>query len=147
MVGGVLESNKGWDIAGKVTNCISKVFPGAHPIRPEVCVISSLLLFFFIIITHSRSYRMAIYCEKCRFAACFDRFRPLVKLHWESETQVLYFYNWVHNLHSTSVLVLYDDFFDNTTNLKIRDPIVKSEVANQFEISPKSRGTVVFLRR
>nr|CAD1823210.1 unnamed protein product [Ananas comosus var. bracteatus] len=36
MVGGVLESNKGWDIAGKVTNCISKVFPGAHPIRPEV---------------------------------------------------------------------------------------------------------------
>ncbi|XP_020100003.1 N-acetyl-D-glucosamine kinase-like isoform X2 [Ananas comosus] len=35
MVGGVLESNKGWDIAGKVTNCISKVFPGAHPIRPE----------------------------------------------------------------------------------------------------------------
>ncbi|OAY84647.1 N-acetyl-D-glucosamine kinase, partial [Ananas comosus] len=39
MVGGVLESNKGWDIAGKVTNCISKVFPGAHPIRPEVYIV------------------------------------------------------------------------------------------------------------
>ncbi|KAG1365041.1 putative N-acetyl-D-glucosamine kinase [Cocos nucifera] len=36
MVGGVLEANKRWDIGKEVINCISKVYPGAHPIRPKV---------------------------------------------------------------------------------------------------------------
>ncbi|KAG6536239.1 hypothetical protein ZIOFF_001290 [Zingiber officinale] len=36
MVGGVLEANKRWDIGKEVVKCISKVFPGALPIRPEV---------------------------------------------------------------------------------------------------------------
>lgn len=36
MVGGVLEGNKKWDISGEVIKCISKVFPGVCPIRPEV---------------------------------------------------------------------------------------------------------------
>ncbi|GMN54657.1 hypothetical protein TIFTF001_023787 [Ficus carica] len=36
MVGGVLESNKGWDIGKEVVNYIQKLYPGAHPIRPKV---------------------------------------------------------------------------------------------------------------
>lgn len=36
MVGGVLDSNKNPDIGKEVINCISKVYPGVHPIRPEV---------------------------------------------------------------------------------------------------------------
>ncbi|XP_062196234.1 uncharacterized protein LOC133899271 [Phragmites australis] len=36
LVGGVLEGNKKWNISGEVVNSISKVFPGVHPIRPEV---------------------------------------------------------------------------------------------------------------
>ncbi|XP_073100117.1 uncharacterized protein [Elaeis guineensis] len=36
MVGGVLEANKRWDIGKEVINCISKVYPGADPIRPKV---------------------------------------------------------------------------------------------------------------
>ncbi|XP_077243873.1 actin-like ATPase superfamily protein isoform X1 [Tasmannia lanceolata] len=36
MVGGVLEANKNWDIGKEVVNCISKVYPGACPIRPKV---------------------------------------------------------------------------------------------------------------
>ncbi|XP_072966703.1 uncharacterized protein [Typha angustifolia] len=36
MVGGVLEANKKWDIGREVMYCVSKVYPGAHPIRPEV---------------------------------------------------------------------------------------------------------------
>ncbi|KAL6856851.1 hypothetical protein ACP4OV_018233 [Aristida adscensionis] len=36
LVGGVLEGNKKWDISGEVVNCISRAFPGVHPIRPEV---------------------------------------------------------------------------------------------------------------
>lgn len=36
MVGGVLEANKRWDIGKEVVKCISKVFPGALPIRPKV---------------------------------------------------------------------------------------------------------------
>ncbi|KAJ4805506.1 N-acetyl-D-glucosamine kinase [Rhynchospora pubera] len=36
MVGGVLESNKKWDIGKEVTKCISKVYPGINPIQPEV---------------------------------------------------------------------------------------------------------------
>ncbi|KAL5731606.1 hypothetical protein ACHQM5_004317 [Ranunculus cassubicifolius] len=36
MVGGVLEANKMWDIGTEVINCISKDFPGVHPIRPKV---------------------------------------------------------------------------------------------------------------
>ncbi|KAF7109231.1 hypothetical protein CFC21_109527 [Triticum aestivum] len=36
LVGGVLEGNKKWDISGEVIKCISKVFPGVCPIRPEV---------------------------------------------------------------------------------------------------------------
>ncbi|XP_008799089.2 N-acetyl-D-glucosamine kinase-like [Phoenix dactylifera] len=35
MVGGVLEANKRWDIGKEVINRISKVCPGAHPIRPK----------------------------------------------------------------------------------------------------------------
>ncbi|TVU43497.1 hypothetical protein EJB05_09973 [Eragrostis curvula] len=38
LVGGVLEGNKKWNISGEVVNCISKVFPGVHPIRPEVVI-------------------------------------------------------------------------------------------------------------
>ncbi|KAJ1694976.1 hypothetical protein LUZ63_011674 [Rhynchospora breviuscula] len=36
MVGGVLESNKKWDIGKEVTQCISKIYPGVNPIQPEV---------------------------------------------------------------------------------------------------------------
>ncbi|KAJ3678332.1 hypothetical protein LUZ60_002135 [Juncus effusus] len=36
MVGGVLESNKKWDIGKEVVKCISKVYPGVDPIQPEV---------------------------------------------------------------------------------------------------------------
>ncbi|KQJ94952.1 hypothetical protein BRADI_3g14310v3 [Brachypodium distachyon] len=36
LVGGVLEGNKKWNISGEVIKCISEVFPGVHPIRPEV---------------------------------------------------------------------------------------------------------------
>jgi len=36
MVGGVLETNEGWDIGEEVINCISKDFPGILPIRPKV---------------------------------------------------------------------------------------------------------------
>lgn len=36
MVGGVLETNEGWDIGEEVINCISKDFPGVLPIRPKV---------------------------------------------------------------------------------------------------------------
>uniref|UniRef100_J3MVP6 N-acetyl-D-glucosamine kinase n=1 Tax=Oryza brachyantha TaxID=4533 RepID=J3MVP6_ORYBR len=36
LVGGVLEGNKKWNISGEVVRCISEVFPGVHPIRPEV---------------------------------------------------------------------------------------------------------------
>ncbi|KAJ8753393.1 hypothetical protein K2173_019792 [Erythroxylum novogranatense] len=36
MVGGVLEANKRWDIGKEVVNCISRDYPGALPIRPEV---------------------------------------------------------------------------------------------------------------
>ncbi|KAF0911754.1 hypothetical protein E2562_011748 [Oryza meyeriana var. granulata] len=36
LVGGVLEGNKKWNISGEVVRCISKVFPGVHPVRPEV---------------------------------------------------------------------------------------------------------------
>jgi hypothetical protein len=46
MVGGVLESNKKWDIGREVIKCISKVYPGVDPIHPEV-LIFELILFFF----------------------------------------------------------------------------------------------------
>eukprot|EP01018_Ginkgo_biloba_P031079 Gb_03552 [translate_table: standard] len=36
MVGGVLETNEGWDIGKQVVNCISKDFPGVFPIMPKV---------------------------------------------------------------------------------------------------------------
>ncbi|XP_077221250.1 uncharacterized protein LOC143854982 [Tasmannia lanceolata] len=36
MVGGVLGANKNWDIGKEVVQCISKVYPGACPIRPKV---------------------------------------------------------------------------------------------------------------
>ena len=36
MVGGVLESNKSWDIGKEVINYIQKIYPGAQPIRPKV---------------------------------------------------------------------------------------------------------------
>ncbi|XP_009402565.1 uncharacterized protein LOC103986320 [Musa acuminata AAA Group] len=36
MVGGVLEANKRWDIGKEVVNCVSKIFPGALPIRPKL---------------------------------------------------------------------------------------------------------------
>ncbi|KAH9288239.1 hypothetical protein KI387_032356, partial [Taxus chinensis] len=36
MVGGVLETDEGWDISKDVVNCISKEFPGVHPIQPKV---------------------------------------------------------------------------------------------------------------
>ncbi|KAF3320560.1 N-acetyl-D-glucosamine kinase-like protein [Carex littledalei] len=36
MVGGVLESNKKWDIGREVIKCVSKVYPGVDPIHPEV---------------------------------------------------------------------------------------------------------------
>ncbi|KAM7497662.1 hypothetical protein LguiA_022076 [Lonicera macranthoides] len=36
MVGGVLETNKSWDIGKEVISCISKDFPGVLPIRPKV---------------------------------------------------------------------------------------------------------------
>ncbi|EXB75222.1 hypothetical protein L484_026004 [Morus notabilis] len=36
MVGGVLESNKSWDIGKEVIKYIQKLYPGAHPIRPKV---------------------------------------------------------------------------------------------------------------
>ncbi|KAF9588931.1 hypothetical protein IFM89_017610 [Coptis chinensis] len=36
MVGGVLQANKSWDIGREVINCISKDYPGVHPIRPKV---------------------------------------------------------------------------------------------------------------
>lgn len=36
MVGGVLESNKSWDIGKEVIKYIQKLYPGAYPIRPKV---------------------------------------------------------------------------------------------------------------
>ncbi|THU61837.1 hypothetical protein C4D60_Mb07t27470 [Musa balbisiana] len=36
MVGGVLEANKSWDIGKAVVDCITKIYPGAHPVRPTV---------------------------------------------------------------------------------------------------------------
>ncbi|XP_057819672.1 uncharacterized protein LOC131032653 isoform X2 [Cryptomeria japonica] len=36
MVGGVLETDEGWDISKDVVNCISKDFPGVVPIQPKV---------------------------------------------------------------------------------------------------------------
>lgn len=36
MVGGVLETNEGWDIGEEVVSCISKDFPGVLPIRPKL---------------------------------------------------------------------------------------------------------------
>lgn len=36
LVGGVLKANKSWDIGKEVVDCISRVYPGVHPIHPEV---------------------------------------------------------------------------------------------------------------
>ncbi|KAJ0467147.1 putative hexokinase [Helianthus annuus] len=36
MVGNVLEANRRWDIGKEVIDCISKDFPGTHPVRPKV---------------------------------------------------------------------------------------------------------------
>ncbi|KAJ8470136.1 hypothetical protein OPV22_024479 [Ensete ventricosum] len=36
MVGGVLEANKSWDIGKAVVDCITKIYPGAHSVRPTV---------------------------------------------------------------------------------------------------------------
>lgn len=36
LVGGVLKANKSWDVGKEVVDCISKVYPGVHPIHPEV---------------------------------------------------------------------------------------------------------------
>ncbi|WOL07878.1 N-acetyl-D-glucosamine kinase-like [Canna indica] len=36
MVGGVLEANDGWDIGKEVIDSITKIYPGAHPVRPTV---------------------------------------------------------------------------------------------------------------
>lgn len=44
MVGGVLETNKSWDIGKEVINGIQKLFPGAHLIRPKVIIFSNLTL-------------------------------------------------------------------------------------------------------
>lgn len=46
MVGGVLESNKKWDIGKEVIECISKVYPGVDPIHPEVLI---MIVFFFFL--------------------------------------------------------------------------------------------------
>ncbi|KAM5580156.1 hypothetical protein ABKV19_009743 [Rosa sericea] len=43
MVGGVLEANKRWDIGKEVIRCISKDYPGAVPIRPEVRIFYAVL--------------------------------------------------------------------------------------------------------
>lgn len=37
MVGGVLEENESWDIGKEVIDSITKIYPGAHPVRPKVC--------------------------------------------------------------------------------------------------------------
>lgn len=36
LVGGVLVSNKNWDIGQKVVECLMKTYPGAFPVRPKV---------------------------------------------------------------------------------------------------------------
>ncbi|KAF3450296.1 hypothetical protein FNV43_RR06376 [Rhamnella rubrinervis] len=36
MVGGVLETNKSWDVGKEVINSIQKLYPGAHLIRPKM---------------------------------------------------------------------------------------------------------------
>ncbi|XP_072955903.1 uncharacterized protein [Typha angustifolia] len=36
MVGRVLEANQRWDIGKEVIDCITKLYPGAHPIHPKV---------------------------------------------------------------------------------------------------------------
>ncbi|XP_024984344.1 N-acetyl-D-glucosamine kinase-like [Cynara cardunculus var. scolymus] len=36
LVGGVLVSNKNWDIGQKVVDCLMKTYPGAFPVRPKV---------------------------------------------------------------------------------------------------------------
>lgn len=37
MVGGVLEENESWDIGKEVIDSITKIYTGAHPVRPKVC--------------------------------------------------------------------------------------------------------------
>ncbi|XP_008796778.1 N-acetyl-D-glucosamine kinase-like [Phoenix dactylifera] len=51
MVGGVLEANKGWDIGKSVIDRITKICPGAHPIRPKVepAVGAALLAWNYVI--------------------------------------------------------------------------------------------------
>lgn len=41
MVGGVLENEDGWDLREPLINIISREFPGAKPISPEVTCIAS----------------------------------------------------------------------------------------------------------
>uniref|UniRef100_A0A453BN56 Uncharacterized protein n=1 Tax=Aegilops tauschii subsp. strangulata TaxID=200361 RepID=A0A453BN56_AEGTS len=36
MVGKVLEANQRWDIGKEVISCVTKTYPGAYPIHPEV---------------------------------------------------------------------------------------------------------------
>jgi hypothetical protein len=55
MVGGVLESNKKWDIGREVIKCISKVYPGVDPIHPEV-LIFELIIVFFLFSFYNLSY-------------------------------------------------------------------------------------------
>lgn len=45
MVGGVLEANKSWDIGKAVVDCITKIYPGAHPVRPTVGDLSANFLY------------------------------------------------------------------------------------------------------
>lgn len=55
LVGGVLEGNKKWDISGEVIKCISKVFPGVCPIRPEVSMITNIRCYEVYFINHCNS--------------------------------------------------------------------------------------------
>jgi hypothetical protein len=59
LVGGVLEGNKKWNISGEVVNIISTVFPGVHPIRPEVSKLPSISCYkvYFLL-----SDRHAVFC-------------------------------------------------------------------------------------
>eukprot|EP01018_Ginkgo_biloba_P034005 Gb_10698 [translate_table: standard] len=46
MVGGVLETDDGWDMGKKVVSCISKDFPGVIPVQPKVGLLVEGLFFF-----------------------------------------------------------------------------------------------------
>ncbi|OAY71333.1 N-acetyl-D-glucosamine kinase [Ananas comosus] len=50
MVGRVLEANESWDIGKEVIDCITKIYPGAHPIHPKVepAVGAALLAWNFV---------------------------------------------------------------------------------------------------